>query len=129
MFDAATLKPEMSLVGLLPSIVTGILAKNGVHTIDELQKAYPYRLLTMRGMGMLRLKEIETALFPGQSFVPQRIRSPILHVRGSSLNGVLTPATVRALGRGGVTTAEQLLGLSSNELLKCPGLGASNLRK
>lgn len=113
----------MALKGLLPSPVIGIRAKNDVHTIDELLKAYPHQLLKMRGLGMLRFKQIEKAFFPGEAFIPARVRSPISHVKGSSLNGVLTPSTVRVLGRGGITTPEQLLALSSDELLKFQGLG------
>lgn len=124
-----SLHPELLLDGLLPSRITGILVKNGVRTTDELLQAYPHQLLKMRGLGMLRFKQIETAFFPGKSFIPGRIFSPISHVRGSSLNGALTPATVRALGRSGITTAEQLLKLSSNQLLKFPGLGVSMLQE
>lgn len=123
------LTSEMPLDGLLPSSVATILAKNGVLTIDDLLRAYPHQLLKMRGVGMLRLRLIESAFFPGMTFTPTRTRSPISHVKGSSLNGVLTPSVVRALGRGGVTTPEQLLLLSSNQLLKFPGLGVSMLRE
>jgi len=72
---------------------------------------------------MLRFRQIERALFPGKSFTPTRVLSPISYVKGSSLNGALNPATVRALARGGITTPEMLHEVTSKELLKIPGLG------
>lgn len=119
----------MLLDGLLPASIIGILAKNDVRTIGELLNAYPHQLSRMRGLGMLRLKQIESAFFPGKAFNPARLRSPIPHVKGSSLNGVLTPSTIRALGRSGVTTSEQLLSFSSDELLRFPGLGVSKIQE
>lgn len=113
----------MLLDGLLPPRVVMILSKNGISTVQEVQDAYPHLLMKIRGLGMLHLRQIEAALFPGRSFTPLRVLSPISHVKGSSLNGALNPATVRALARGGITTTEKLIGMSSKELHRIQGLG------
>lgn len=78
---------------------------------------------------MLRIKQIEAALFLGKNFTPVRIRAPISHVKGSSLNGTLSPAVVRALARNGIITVEALRMVSPNELLRLPGLGHTMLRE
>lgn len=78
---------------------------------------------------MLRLKQIEAALFPGKNFAPVRARAPISHVKGSFLNGTLSPAVVRALARNGIVTVENLRLVSPDELLRLPGLGHKMLRE
>lgn len=113
----------------LPLRVKTILERNGIHTIEGVRSAYPNELLKMRGMGMFRFKQIEAALFPGKSFTPSRIYSPVRYIKGSSLNGVLAPETVQVLARGGITTIEQLLVTESKELLKIRGLGIHKLRE
>ena len=113
----------------LPLRVKTILERNGIHTIEGVRRAYPNQLLKMRGMGMFRFKQIEAALFPGKSFTPARIYSPIRHIKCSSLNGVFAPETVQALARGGITTVEQLFAKEPQELLKIRGLGIHNLRE
>ncbi|WP_313331268.1 helix-hairpin-helix domain-containing protein [Comamonas sp.] len=120
---------ETPLGDLLPVPVKSILSKNGIHTVEEVRQAYPGQLLSMRGMGMLRFRQIEAAFFPGCSFTPKRVFSPITLVKGSFLNGCLSPATVRALCRGGVNTPEQLVAIEPEELLKLPGLGPTKLKE
>ena len=83
MLDEIMLTPYTPLLGLLPPPVVVILVKNGIRTVLELQSVYPNGLLKMRGLGMLRFKQVETAFFPGKSFIPGRIFSPISQVRGS----------------------------------------------
>jgi len=120
---------ETSIGDQLPLRVKTILEQNGIHTIEGVRRAYPNELLKMRGMGMLRFKQIEAALFPDKSFTPARIYSPIRHIKGSSLNGVFAPETVQALARGGITTLEQLLAMEPKVLLKIRGLGIHKLRE
>lgn len=67
----------MLLDGLLPPKVTTILAKSGIRTVGEIRRVYPDGLMKIRGIGMLRLKQIEMTLFPGISFTPKRARLPI----------------------------------------------------
>jgi len=122
-------QPETPLGSLLPSYVTRILAKNGIRTIEGVHKAYPLELVTMRGIGMLRFKQIEAVLFPGKSFVPRRVYSPIRRIKGSSLNGALSPATVQALARGGITTVDELLVTAPQDLLKIWGFSVAKLRE
>lgn len=119
----------MLLDGLLPLKVTTILAKSGIRTVGEIRRAYPDGLMKIRGIGMLRLKQIEMTLFPGISFTPKRARSPIAYIKGSSLNGALSPAAVRALGRGGITTVQQLREVNRKRLLNIQGLGQNLLRE
>ncbi|WP_409450156.1 helix-hairpin-helix domain-containing protein [Comamonas sp.] len=78
---------------------------------------------------MLRFRQIEAVFFPGESFTPPKIHSPPRHVKGSSLNGALSPAVVRALARGGITTADQLFATGRKELLSIEGLGPTKLRE
>lgn len=113
----------------LPLRVKTILERNGIHTIEGVRSAYPNELLKMRGMGMFRFKQIEAALFPGKSFTPSRIFSPVRYIKGSSLNGVFAPETVQALARGGIATVEQLLAKDPRVLLKIRGLGIHKLRE
>ena len=80
-------------------------------------------------MGMLRFKQIEAVFFPDESFTPARIHSPLRHIKVSSLNGALSPAVVRALARGGVTTVDQLRATERKDLLAFKGLGATKLRE
>ncbi|WP_312417720.1 helix-hairpin-helix domain-containing protein [Comamonas sp.] len=66
---------------------------------------------------------------PAESFTPTRVYSPIRHIKGSSLNGTLSPAAVRALARGGITTMDQLLATERKELMNIKGLGALKLQE
>lgn len=120
---------ETPLGELLPKYVTRILARGGITTVEGVKKAYPHELLKMWGMGMFRFKQIEAVLFPGKSFTPARLYSPVRHIKGSSLNGTLSPGTVQTLARGGITTMEQLRAAKPQELLNIQGLGAAKLRE
>lgn len=122
-------QPETPLGDLLPLRVKIVLAKNGIHTVEGVQRAYPHELLKFRGMGMIRLRQIETALFPGKSYYLELGHAPAHHVKGSSLNGPLSPKTVRALARAGITTVEQLRAMKPKDLLKIQGLGVYKLRE
>ena len=124
-----SLQPETPLGNLLPLRVKTVLLKNGIHTMEEVRRAYPDQLLKMRGMGMLRFRDIEGALFPGESFTPAMPRPPVRQIKGSSLNGVLSPATVQALARGGITTVEQLRTMNPKQLMKIDGFGVGKLRE
>lgn len=119
----------MPLEGLVPTRVASILAQNDIHTVEDVRKAYPHGLAKMRGLGTLRLKQIEAALFPRKNLTPGRIRAPISHVKGSLLNGTLSPAVVRALARNDIITVEKLRLVSSDELLRLPGLGHAMLKE
>lgn len=120
---------ETPLGDLLPLRVKAVLERNGIHTVEGVRQAYPHTLLKMWGMGMFRFGEIEKALFPGNSFTPKRVYSPVRHVEGSSLNGPLSPGTVLVLSRAGIYTAEQLIAIDPNELTEIRGLGVHKLRE
>ncbi|GAB2712777.1 helix-hairpin-helix domain-containing protein [Comamonas sediminis] len=120
---------ETPLDDLLPLRVKALLQKNGIHTVEDVRKAYPHQLLKIWGMGMLRFKQIEAVLFPGESFTPTRVYSPLPHIKGSSLNGTISPAAVRALARGGITTVDQLLAAERKDLMNIKGLGVLKLRE
>ncbi|WP_166656607.1 helix-hairpin-helix domain-containing protein [Comamonas sp. JUb58] len=127
--DDLTTQAETPLGDLLPAYATTVLAKNGIHTVEAVRRAYPHQLLDMHGMGMLRFRQIETVLFPGKSFTPARIYSPVRHVKGSSLNGVLSPATVQVLARAGITSIEELRAMEPKQLMRLEGFGAGKLRE
>ena len=120
---------ETPLGDLLTGQVKSVLERNGIHTVEAVHRAYPHALFDIPGIGILRLRKIEAALFPGQSFVPTRTSSSIVHIKRTSLNGALFPGTVQTLGRGGITTEEQLLATSRKELLRIKGLGVVKLRE
>jgi len=120
---------ETPLGDLLPPKVKIVLGKGGIHTVEELHKAYPHELLKIRGIGMYRFRQIEAVFFPKKAFEPPRVRSPLRHVRGSSLNGTLSPATVQTLARGGITTVDQLKAAQPADLLKIERLGIGMLRE
>lgn len=125
--NTQTSTSETPIGDQLPLRVKTILERNGIHTIEGVRSAYPNELLKMRGMGMFRFKQIEAALFPGKSFTPSRIFSPVSYIKGSSLNGALAPATVQVLLRGGIATVEQLHATERKELLNIKGLGIHKL--
>lgn len=120
---------ETPLSSLLPKYVTRVLARNEITNVEGVRKAYPYELLNLWGLGLLRFRQIETVLFPGQFYIPERSYRPIKRVKSSSLNGVLSPATVQALARGGLFTAEQLVEFEPKDLLKIEGFGPAKLRE
>lgn len=139
MSNAPKPKLETPLGNLLPAYVTRVLAKNGINTVEGVQRVYPHDLLKIKGIALLRLRQIETALYPGKSFVPEHSQSsthrppahqsPTQHVKGSSLNGALSTRTVRALARAGITTVEQLREAGPERLLRIPGFGIQKLQE
>jgi DNA-directed RNA polymerase alpha subunit len=120
-------KSETPLSILLPGNTTSVLAKNGIHTIEAVHSAYPHDLLKIKGIGEARLRQIENILYPNKSLAPVRIRPPIWHVMDSSLNGALSPKTVRALARAGITTVAQLREAGPERLLRIQGFGTMKL--
>ena len=126
---ADELETERPLGDLLPLRVKVLIQRNGVHTVEDVRKAYPHTLLKFRGIGMSKFRQIEAAFFPGKKFEPARVLSPLTHVKGSSLNGVLSPAIVRILARGGITTVDQLKAAQPADLLKIERLGVGMLRE
>lgn len=123
------LNDETPLGDFLTPYVKFVLEKNAIRTLAGVRKAYPHDLLKIRGIGMFRFRQIEAALYPGKKFEPPRELSPIRHVKGSSLNGALSPATVRILARGGITTVDQLRTMDLGELLKIERFGIGMLRE
>ncbi|MCD2165056.1 hypothetical protein [Comamonas koreensis] len=103
--------------------------RNGLDTEDAVRKAYPLGLLAIKGIGLMRLRKIEKAFFPGQSYVPSHAMPDLPFVSGSCLNGSLPVAIVRALARGDITTPEQLREAYPHELLKIRSLGEGSLRE
>ncbi|UXC18571.1 helix-hairpin-helix domain-containing protein [Comamonas squillarum] len=122
-------QPETPLGDVLQPRVKRILERNGIHTVEALRSAYPHQLVKMWGLGMYRFRTIEKAFFPGKSFTPARVYSPVRHIHGSSLNGALDPSIVMALLSAGITTPEQLKAVTPAALLKIKGLGVNRLRE
>lgn len=129
MLNDSASPPSTPLDGKLPSQVIQILSRHGINTVEAVHKAYPLGLLAIKGIGLLRLRKIEKAFFPGRSYIPTHALPPIPFISGSSLNGVLPVAVVRVLARGGITTSEQLRAAYPLDLLKIPSLGEGSLRE
>jgi DNA repair protein RadC len=129
MSSSSAPQPETPLGNLLPAYAIRILVNNGIHTLEGLQRAYPHDLVKIKGIGPLRLRQIETVLYSGKPIVRSRARPPSHHVEDSSLNGTLAPATVRALARAGITKVEQLREAGPERLLRIQGLGIQKLQE
>ncbi len=126
---ADELETERPLGDLLPLRVKVLIQRNGVHTVDDVRKAYPHQLLKMWGMGMVRFKQIEAVFFLAQSFTPKRVYAPLPHIKGSSLKGTPLPRRRPSLGARGITTVDQLLAAERKDLMNIKGLGALKLRE
>ncbi len=120
---------ESSLNGVLSPGTVQTLARGGITTVTQLRAASRKDLLAIKALGATKLREIERALLQDKSFTPARVKVPIRHIEGSSLNGSLSPAVVRALARGGILTLEQLLAAKRKELMNIKGLGALKLQE
>lgn len=118
-----------SLNGVLSPGTVQALALGGITTVTQLRAASRKDLLAIKALGTTKLREIERALLLDKSFTRARVNVPIRHIEGSSLNGSLSPAVVRALARGGILTLEQLLAAKRKELMNIKGLGALKLRE
>ncbi|WP_460553925.1 helix-hairpin-helix domain-containing protein [Comamonas piscis] len=129
MLDEPSPPPELPLGNLLPLRLKNLLENNGIYTVEAAFRAYPVQLLKLPGMGISRFKQLERILFPGENFTPRRVHPPIPQAPGSSFNGVLSPGTVQALARGGITTVEQLRAATRKDLLAIKALGPTKLRE
>ncbi|WP_313330497.1 helix-hairpin-helix domain-containing protein [Comamonas sp.] len=118
-----------SLNGLLSPGSVQVLARGGITTVAQLRAASRKDLLNIKALGPTKLREIDRLLLLGKSFTTAREDLPIRHIKGSSLNGSLSPAVVRALARGGILTLEQLKAAEPAELLKIERLGVGMLRE
>ncbi|WP_312417722.1 helix-hairpin-helix domain-containing protein [Comamonas sp.] len=121
--------PGSSLNSVLSPGTVQVLARSGITTVAQLQAASRKDLLSIKALGPTKLREIERALLLDKSFTPARDDVPIRHIKGSSLNGSLPPAVVRALARGGITNVDQLKATEPAELLKIERLGVGMLRE
>ena len=59
---------EVSDLKTLSARTLNVLARNGIHSIEEIRTHYPNRLLRLTGFGMHALREVEAALFPGAKY-------------------------------------------------------------
>lgn len=129
MQDEPSPPPELPLDKILPRSLKNLLESNGIYTVEAAFRAYPDHLLKLPGMGISKFRQLERILFPGETFTPRRVPPPIPYAQRSSLNGVLSPATVQTLARGGITTFTQLRAASRKDLLAIKALGATKLRE
>lgn len=118
------------LHGKIPPGLIRLLAKNDLHTVEAVQHAYPIKLLRMHGIGRVRMRQIEAALLPGNSYTllptyPERSRVP-----GSALETLPLPmGIVRCLARNGIMNVQQLKDAYPAKLLKIRSFGESSLRE
>ena len=61
---------EVSDIKKLSARTVNALAKNGIHSVDEIKAGYPKRLLRLTGFGMRALREVEATFFPGLKYEP-----------------------------------------------------------
>jgi len=118
-----------SLNGMLLPGTVQALARGGITTVAQLRAASRKDLRAIKGLGPTKLREIERAFLLGKSVTPARVYMPIHQVNGSALNGYLSPAVVRVLARGGITTVDQLKATEPDKLLKIERLGFGMLRE
>jgi len=67
---------QSSLNGVLSPVTVQTLARGGVLTAEQLCAMEPKDLLKIRGLGMVKLREIESVFFPGQHYEVPRGRRP-----------------------------------------------------
>lgn len=121
---------KSSLQGKLPISLVRILAKNDIHTVEEVGRAYPERLLRMRGISIVRFRMIEAALITGQGYTPTFAPPPLPDVPGSALrNSSLPLAIVRCLARNGIFNDQQLRDSYPEKLLRIRNFGMGALRE
>lgn len=56
---------------VLSSRAVNALARCGIKTVDQIRSSYPHELLRVHGFGMLSLRAVEAAFFPGERFDPE----------------------------------------------------------
>ncbi|QMV73216.1 helix-hairpin-helix domain-containing protein [Comamonas piscis] len=123
-------KTKTLLQGKLSPGLVKILAKNNLHTVEAVKRAYPERLLRMPGIGIVRFRMIEAELIHSGPYRPLFAASPFPEVPGSTLkNSPLPLATVRRLARNGVFTEQQLREAYPEKLMKISFIGLVSLRE
>ena len=118
------------LHGLLSIGVVRILAKNNLHTVEAVKRAYPERLLRMPGIGIVRFRMIEAALIHSDTYKPIFAAPAFPEVPGSALkNSPLPLAIVRCLARNGILNDQQLRDAYPEKLLRIRTFGVNSLRE
>ncbi|WP_428174154.1 hypothetical protein [Comamonas sp.] len=121
---------KTSLQGKLPIGLVRILARNGIHTVEEVGQAYPERLLRMRGISIVRFRMIEAALITGEVYTSHFAAPPLPDVPGSALRNTPLPlAIVRSLARNGILNDQQLRDAYPEKLLRIRTFGMGALRE
>jgi len=73
------------LIGkLLRRQVIYALAREGIHTIEDIKANYPKQLLKVRGFGFLSLRRLELELFKEPDFTPYQPRHIVREEKISS---------------------------------------------
>lgn len=123
-------EPATPLNGKLPPGLIRALAKNNLHTVEEVRNAYPLKLLRMHGIGRVRLQKIEAALIDGEAYAHARNLPKPSKVAGSLLEDLPLPiGLVRCLARNDIFTEQQVRDAYPEKLLRIRSFGESALRQ
>ncbi len=116
--------------GRLSVELVRVLAKNNLHTLEDVERVYPEKLLRMRGISIVRFRQIEAVLNPGELYQSVYAAPPFPDIYGTALQGSLLPlALVRLLARNGITNETQLRDAYPEKLMKISSFGIGSLRE
>lgn len=114
---------------VLPISITRLLKRNGLHTVEAVRNASAKDLFKLKGVGIVRFRQIEQALNVDFRYLPKYVPPAAPRVADSQLNGVLPIAVVRALARGGIKTRQELVEAYPEKLSRIRSLGPATLRE
>lgn len=107
-----------------------VLAKNNLHTLEAVKRVYPEGLLRMRGISIVRFRQIEAVLTPCKLYQSLYAAPQFPKVHGSTLEISLLPlALVRLLARNGILNETELRNAYPEKLMKISSFGIGSLRE
>lgn len=125
--DEAT---ETPLHGLLSVELERVLAKNNLHTLEAVNRVYPEGLLRMRGISIVRFRQIEAVLNPRELYRSVYAAPQIPDVQRTALKTSHLPlALVRLLARNGILNETQLRDAYPERLMRIRSFGIGSLRE
>lgn len=123
-------EPATPLDGKLPLGLIRVLAKNNIHTLEAVKRVYPEALLRMRGISIVRFRQIEAMLNPIEIYQPVYAAPQFPDVHDTALNTSFLPlALVRLLARNGIFNETQLRDAYPERLLGINSFGIGSLRE
>lgn len=120
---------DRSIDGVLPISIARLLKRNGLHTIGAIRSASAKDLSKLKGIGIVRLRQIEEAINIDFLHLPEYVSPTFARVADSQLNVLLPIAVVRALARGGIKTRLELLEAYPEKILRIRSIGPATMRE